>query len=354
MFFLPVKDAKKTLSFDGDTLIVPIVSTGNVGQLAIDIFLSTGRTKSPPVVEKVGYLNTDTVAPVAGYEVFGPGQPPQLCVNLELHRFADKGVTMLQQRGPVFPGEEEAFAKELVRWARESGFKSILALAGADAAEGLDPTPLGRGAIKRFHAWKPPGTLSQQPPPPCALEEALQDAGVGAFDSFSAMADGGGYGGLAIVPPMGGGPLEGTGALGGGYGVGEEGSFEAAGHAEEIHHDPITMPSPNGFNTSQALSKFPRLPTGTGVAGNLCRESALTREGPDASPPLVLLLHFCGEGDNTPQAVDMADVVNLALDVLPGLRGSSSSSSGDFSWSSPLSWASLYGPPPGNDVNTYQ
>ena len=60
----------------------------------------------------------------------------------------------------------------------------------------------------------------------------MQDAGVGAFDSFSAMADGGGYGGLAIVPPMGGGPLEGAGALGGGYGVGEEGGFEAAGHAE--------------------------------------------------------------------------------------------------------------------------
>ena len=38
--------------------------------------------------------------------------------------------------------------------------QSILALAGADAAEGLDPTPLGRGAIKRFRAWKPPGTLS--------------------------------------------------------------------------------------------------------------------------------------------------------------------------------------------------
>lgn len=62
-------------------------------------------------------------APVAGYEVFGPGQPPQLCVNLELYRFADKGVTMLQQRGPVFLGEEQAFAEELVRWALDSGFK---------------------------------------------------------------------------------------------------------------------------------------------------------------------------------------------------------------------------------------
>lgn len=62
-------------------------------------------------------------APAAGYEVFAPGQPPQLCVNLELHRFAKSGVTVLQQRGPVLQGEEQAFAAELVKWARESGFK---------------------------------------------------------------------------------------------------------------------------------------------------------------------------------------------------------------------------------------
>lgn len=62
-------------------------------------------------------------APAAGYEVFGPGQPPALCVNLELHRFAKSGVTVLQQRGAVLPGEERAFAADLVEWARESGFK---------------------------------------------------------------------------------------------------------------------------------------------------------------------------------------------------------------------------------------
>lgn len=30
---------------------------------------------------------------------------------------------MLQQRGAVLPGEEQAFAADLVKWARESGFK---------------------------------------------------------------------------------------------------------------------------------------------------------------------------------------------------------------------------------------
>lgn len=67
-------------------------------------------------------------APAAGYEVFGPGQPPQLCVNLELHRFSDSGVTLLQQRGAVLPGEERAFAAQLVEWSRRSGFKVIYSL----------------------------------------------------------------------------------------------------------------------------------------------------------------------------------------------------------------------------------
>ncbi|CAN0358816.1 unnamed protein product, partial [Scytosiphon promiscuus] len=57
-------------------------------------------------------------APSVGYEVFGPGQPPVLCVNLELHRFSKSAVTVLQQRGAVLPGQERPFAAELVRWAR--------------------------------------------------------------------------------------------------------------------------------------------------------------------------------------------------------------------------------------------
>lgn len=61
--------------------------------------------------------------PAAGYEVFGPGQPPRLCVNLELFRIASRRVTILQQRAPVLPGEEEKFAEEFVLWARKEGFK---------------------------------------------------------------------------------------------------------------------------------------------------------------------------------------------------------------------------------------
>lgn len=49
------------------------------------------------------------------------------------------------------------------------------------------------------------------------------------------------------------------------------------------------------------------------MAGPLCVEASAAREGTDTSPPLVVLLHFCSEGDNTPQAMEMAQAVNSSL-----------------------------------------
>ncbi|CAN0107813.1 unnamed protein product, partial [Discosporangium mesarthrocarpum] len=122
---------------------VPVVSTGNVGQLAVDLFLSTGwaaPADSPCSLKRVGYLETEHVAPAVGYEVFYPGQPPQLCLNLELHRFDGRPVTLLQQRAPVIAGSEAAFAAELIAWASRSGFK----VTGLEAYPTFDPMARGR------------------------------------------------------------------------------------------------------------------------------------------------------------------------------------------------------------------
>lgn len=78
-----------------------------------------------------------------------------------------------------------------------------------------------------------------------------------------------------------------------------------------------------GFGSLQAaLPNLPPLPSGTGVAGYLCTEasSASGEEGTGAAilPPLVVLLRFCGEGDNTPEAIEVAQAVNASLKLLPG------------------------------------
>lgn len=56
------------------------------------------------------------------------------------------------------------------------------------------------------------------------------------------------------------------------------------------------------------------------MAGYLCTEasSAPEEEGTGATPPLVVLLRFCGEGDNTPEAIEVAQAVNASLKLLPG------------------------------------
>lgn len=83
---------------------------------------------------------------------------------------------------------------------------------------------------------------------------------------------------------------------------------------------------------SQSFSHMPLLPTGTGVAGHLCKEAASGGDGGTDGSPLVVLLHFCSEGDNTPHAVQMAEAVNASLKLLPGGDGDEVSPPGESSF----------------------
>lgn len=65
------------------------------------------------------------------------------------------------------------------------------------------------------------------------------------------------------------------------------------------------------------------------MAGSLCAEaSAAVVEGTDSSPPLVVLLRFCSEGDNAPDAIAVAQAVNDSLRLLPGGDGGEGSPEG--------------------------
>jgi predicted ATP-grasp superfamily ATP-dependent carboligase len=98
----------------------PVVSTGNVGQLAVDLLISYGS--SHECVTWVGSLETAHVLPACGYEAY-PGQPPRLVTTLELYVFDKRKVAVVQQRAPVVSSANAEFAADLLSWAKASGFQ---------------------------------------------------------------------------------------------------------------------------------------------------------------------------------------------------------------------------------------
>ncbi len=63
-------------------------------------------------------------------------------------QLAGLGVSLLQLRSPAVSGCEEAFAKELASWVSASRFRSVLVLAGADAAMRVDRQLRGQRQVR--------------------------------------------------------------------------------------------------------------------------------------------------------------------------------------------------------------
>lgn len=116
----------------GCTLIVPDVSVGNIGQLAMDLIIETMQA------ELVGQLveddNVYTLLPCVGSTSFshlssetGPSYPLELFVI----KFSSP-LYLVQQRSSPAPGLQGAFAASLVDWAHGQGVNEIWTLGSLD------------------------------------------------------------------------------------------------------------------------------------------------------------------------------------------------------------------------------
>jgi hypothetical protein len=112
--FFPVQEG---FSFGAvHTLVFPLISTGNVGQLAADFVVnSIVRCKD---MQKVGYLWHDAVEHIAGLGAIDGDAYPVL--NLEVFYSEKHGIVVVQQRGlfSYAQGEDE-FIRDLIHWAVE-------------------------------------------------------------------------------------------------------------------------------------------------------------------------------------------------------------------------------------------
>nr|XP_029508651.1 proteasome assembly chaperone 2 [Oncorhynchus nerka] len=84
-------------SFKDFTLIMPAISVGNVGQLAVDLIVSTLN------MCRVGYIHTDCLIPMAGnnpYATFAENAN-DLSTNAEVYSSPELRLAVLQIRTPI-------------------------------------------------------------------------------------------------------------------------------------------------------------------------------------------------------------------------------------------------------------
>ncbi|TNN72335.1 Proteasome assembly chaperone 2 [Liparis tanakae] len=230
--------------FKDFTLVMPAVAVGNVGQLAVDLIVSTLN------MSRVGYIHTDCLIPMAGNNPYAT-----------FYIAAELKMAVLQIRAPIIQTKFKKFRQLLVSWLKASGFSRTVVLSSSHAYQ-RDDQQL-KGTPLRYLAT--PSLLKVSA---VALEEL-------------------GWREMERVP---------------------------------------SYPGLTDANTD------PRLYVpGGGITKGLYEDSCAE------DLPLAVLLLFCSEGDNIPDAFTLANHLNDWLHLLD------QPSQNPIKWKIPTSWSLLFG-----------
>ncbi|CAB4022204.1 proteasome assembly chaperone 2-like, partial [Paramuricea clavata] len=120
--------------FEGYSLILPAISIGNVGQLAIDLLIYNLDLK------QVGYLYDSSILPLVGNDPFTSPKIQQgnLVTSAEVYKCDEKKLVVVQLRAPLAKGCRQIFCDRIVRWIKECRIKQTVLLTSCIASERLD------------------------------------------------------------------------------------------------------------------------------------------------------------------------------------------------------------------------
>ncbi|KAM7470724.1 hypothetical protein LguiA_008907 [Lonicera macranthoides] len=116
----------KELHDECSTLLLPALSIGNVGQLAVDLLISSTRA------ERVGYFDEPNILPCVGNDAYWPTPQGDLALPLEAYESSANAMTLVQQRSPVVKGKMTEFAKNIAEFAAATRKKHIVLLSSLD------------------------------------------------------------------------------------------------------------------------------------------------------------------------------------------------------------------------------
>lgn len=97
-FYNPL-DKNKSDRWPGHTLIMPICAVGNVGQLAVDLLISTFIGNNDDC-KLIGRIYSPAIMAVAGPNAYTLNGPPS--TSTEVYEYPAKKMVIIQQRSSYF------------------------------------------------------------------------------------------------------------------------------------------------------------------------------------------------------------------------------------------------------------
>lgn len=260
--FVPMKSAfnspQDAVGKSAWTFLLPAVTVGNIGQLAVDLLLSSTSS------QHVGRLATPAALPFAAPAPSAPQHLSSIVTTLELYTIPTESgkVIVAQQRAPLSPGRAAEHAQALVNWARSAGCAEIVLLGSANAAGRRD---------QQIRSGESPSARIR-----FAATRAMMTHRLG-----------------ELVRERGWNPLDGK-LSGPGWIAGDDGLSVADGNRVD------------GYEKTPSF-----LPT--------ARKGSFTREVlqhcTDVDFPVAAIILFAFEGDNSSDARVMASAVSVLLNV---------------------------------------
>ncbi|KAG4305654.1 hypothetical protein PORY_001210 [Pneumocystis oryctolagi] len=119
-------------SFSQTKLIIPVVSIGNVPQLAVDLLIHSAK------LSRKMMLDHSLLYPFAGARE-DAGVPFCGGIATALDVFGNNEITIIQQRSPVLQGKKRDFVKNvLIPFIKKGKFSEVFVLGSTDAARRND------------------------------------------------------------------------------------------------------------------------------------------------------------------------------------------------------------------------
>jgi len=333
--FVPLQHASSpnspAPSFAGFTLLLPAVSIGNVGQLALEALTLTYA------LDKVGYIYDPDVLPVCGADALAQSEADQcgsLTIALEVFASAQRKVVIVQQRSPVVRAARGAFCERVLRWAAEQRVQHVMLLSSSRSYLRSDAQL--QGSQLRYL------TTANSASAASALIKAAEKLGIVAWGSdvntANATTDEADIESVRMAQVLARRISSGgiTNALLATY-AGTVGKPAPADEAKTRGAGTgVSVVSTGGMSSSAA-------PAAASAASSSSATPAPAASAPAAAAQypfsLFALIAFSSEGANTTDGLAMAAAADAVLAAAQGSQPHKGT------WSTPLSWEHLFGPP---------